>query len=586
MKPTIEELQDSFKYSYEQFRDSRQEATKAFDYFHNRQYDLNQLAILAERGQPAETFNVVKRYSRMLIGFLSTVVNTVRVKAKQQRDIETAAVLGDVIDQILIENNFESESIKVKLDCILTGMMALHFNVRNTGKRDPWGREIRQVEIDHVPIHEIVPDPMSKREDYEDARFMHRFKWISEEELVNTFGNSVKDKLEAYENFLSEDDTDFSYSFNGEFQGRYKRYDNYLVVHSVLRDEGKTWSVFWSGDQILSKKQVKYNGLRFPYRLHKLHSSIIPEYYGLFREIFETQDAINQAIIKIQLAVNSQKAFVQEGAVENIEEFKNTFNRVNAVCEVKNINGVRIENTTREIQDLYGVVDRALDRIQSLLCINDSFLGLAPASDSGIKVQKQQNATVVALEHLTQTLKSFYRLMAWDVLRLVQQFYTHYQVWAIADEFEGDRYVAINAPYVAALQDPETGEYKEVNLYEEVIDPETGDPVQDEEGNFYSAPIPTRESEIMFTEADIRIESVAYNNEIESNMQLFESFLNGNLGKMLGQIDPVSYLKVGALALRQLRTKVSPEIARVLEEAAKKIETQQAAPNPMMQGVM
>lgn len=583
MKPTIENLQDTFKYSYEQFAESRREATKAFNYYHNRQFDEGQLMTLANRGQPAETFNVVKRYTRMLVGFLSTVVNTVKVKPRQTNDVATASLLGDLIDYTFSKNNFNNEAIKLKMDCILAGMMCVHLNVKETGKKDRFGRKLREIQLTHIPVHEIVTDPMSQREDYSDARFVHRFKWISKEQFIEAFGEGKLKDLDAYDNFLEQDDTDFNYSYNGEFQGKYKRYDNYLIVHTVMRDKGKTWSVFWSGDKILSKKQVKYRKVKFPYRIQKLNPSNIPEYYGLFREIFETQDAINQAIIKIQLAVNSQKAFIQEGAVENIEEFKDCFNRVNAICEVKNINGIKIENTTREVQDLYTVVDRALDRIQALLCINDSFLGLAPASDSGVKVQKQQNATVVALEHLTVVIKEFYRLLGWDVLALIQQYYTATQSVAIADPFVGQRIEWINVPYEVfevdqngnpIHMDPYTGD-PVLRYYEEVLDEETGKPYFDENGFAVIAPIPTAESEIAFTEADIEIESVAYNNENEVTTQLLDAFLNGTLGQMLSQIDPASYLQVGSLALRQLKTKVSPEIAKILDQAAESLRQQQ-----------
>lgn len=590
MKPTIENLQDTFKYSYEQFWESRREALRAFDYYHNRQFDEGQLMTLANRGQPAETFNVVKRYSRMLIGFLSTVVNTIKVKPRQTNDVATASLLGDLIDYTMARNNFVSEAVKLKMDCILTGLMCVHLNVKETGKFDRFNRPIREVQLTHIPVHEIVLDPMSQKEDYSDARFIHRFKWISEEQFIEAFGEAKLKNLEAYDNFLEQEDTEFEYSYNGEFQGKYKRYDNYLIVHSVVRDKGKTWSVFWSGDTILSKKQVKYRKLKFPYRIQKLNPSHRPEYYGLFREVFETQDAINQAIIKIQLAVNSQKAFVQEGAVENIEEFKDCFNRVNAICEVKNINGIKIENTTREVQDLYTVVDRALDRIQSLLCINDSFLGLAPASDSGVKVQKQQNATVVALEHLTIVIKNFYRMLGWDILALIQQYYTATQAISIADPFIGQRVEWINVPYEIyetdengnpLYIDPYTGD-PVMRIYEEAIDVETGQPYFDDNGFAIMAPIPTEESEITFTEADIDIESVAYNNENETTTQLIDAFLNGTLGQMLSQIDPASYLQVGALALRQLKTKVSPEIAKLLEQAAESLRQQQMqAQQPM-----
>ena len=60
MKTDIKTLQDTFKLGYEAFQDSRDEAKEIVNMFHNRQYTESQLAVLANRGQPAETFNIIK----------------------------------------------------------------------------------------------------------------------------------------------------------------------------------------------------------------------------------------------------------------------------------------------------------------------------------------------------------------------------------------------------------------------------------------------------------------------------------------------------------------------------------------------
>ena len=69
MKATIEELKDTFKIGYEIYEDSRKEAMEVWDLFHNRHYTQEQLSVLANRGQPKETFNVFKMFGRMLIGY-------------------------------------------------------------------------------------------------------------------------------------------------------------------------------------------------------------------------------------------------------------------------------------------------------------------------------------------------------------------------------------------------------------------------------------------------------------------------------------------------------------------------------------
>ena len=115
-------------------------------------------------------------------------------------------------------------------------------------------------------------------------------------------------KLQEYDNHVNIDEAEFEYTYNVKFQGRYKQYENYLVVHTIITDDkDKTWSIFWSGDYILSKKEITYKEVKNPYRVQKLNTSNKVEHYGIFREIIETQNAMNQALIKIQTMVNTQK---------------------------------------------------------------------------------------------------------------------------------------------------------------------------------------------------------------------------------------------------------------------------------------
>lgn len=570
MKIDIETLKDTFKISYDTFKDSREESLKVLDYYHNRQYTDNQLMVLENRGQPAETFNIVKMFGRMLLGYYSTVVNTVKINPAQVDDIYTAAILNDLVDYTFRTNNFDSEGDKIKLDCMLTGLMCSYVDVQKSGEFDEFGRPKYTIKIHHVPSIEIAIDPMSVLDDYSDARYIHRFKWLSKEVCENLFGKNKVKELDSYHNHLNIDEAEFSKYFNNEFMGYYKVFDNYLIVHTVITDDNdKTWSIYWSGDVILSKKEITYKEVKNPYRVHKLHASNRAEYYGIFREVMETQNAINQALIKIQLMVNTQKAFVEDGAVENLATFTDQFNRVNAVIPVKSLAGIRIENLTREVLDQYTVIDRALDRVQRILSINDSFLGMAYASDSGAKVKLQQNASIVALRYVTSKVEQFYRLLGWDIMNLIKQYFTAHDVLRIADSYEGQKWVEINKP----IQMPTgrtlpDGSPELQYILEEVIDPETNKPMIDLNGNIIMAPIPYKDTEIAFTKADITVESVAYNDEDERSRLMIEQAINGPVGNMLSQVNPSGYFQAASFAIKSTRVKYSQELGNILEQTA------------------
>ena len=575
MQTDIKTLQDTFKVGYEAFQASREEAREIVNMFHNRQYTESQLAVLANRGQPAETFNIIKMFGRLVLGYYSSVINTVVAQPVQEDDIITAAVINDMIDYTLRENNFENEGDKIKLDGLLSGLMAAYTVVVPTGEKDEFGRPQYRIEIQHVPSEELVLDPMSRKEDYSDSRFLHRFKWLDQSTCVRLFGKAKVDELESMFNHLNIPEADFAYIYNQEFTGHYKTFDNYLIVHTIITDDkGVVWSIFWSGDKELSKKKISYKDVKSPYRVQRVQSSNIPEYYGIFKDVKETQKAINQALIKIQLMVNTQKAFVEEGAVENLATFTDQFNRVNAVIQVTSLAGIKVENLTREVLDQYTIIDKAMDRIQRVLSINDSFLGMAYASDSGSKVKLQQNQSIIALSYFTNRLKQFYRLLGWDILNLFKQYFTASQVFRISDQYEGSKWIEINKPLQvpSGEVDPQTGQPIMRMVFEEMTDPESGKPMYDSDGYILVAPIPTMESEIKFTKADIEVTSVAYNDETEKNQLMLDSVLNGGIGQMLSTVYPVGYFKAAALSVKNIKAKFSPDIANIINEASQMLQ--------------
>lgn len=592
METDVKSLQDLFKIGYEAYEDSRDEGAKVLDLFHNRQYTDTQLATLANRGQPAETFNVIKLFGRLILGYYSTVVNTVKVDPVQFNDIVTASLLGDIVDNVMRKNHFETEGDKIKLDGILQGLMCVHVDVEDTPEVDQFGRKIRTVAISHVPAEEIVIDPLSQQEDYSDGRFVHRFKWVSEEQLIKLMkklGITSKEKqqeklarLTAYQNHLDINEGEFEYKYGEQFDGYFKKYNNYLVVHTIIEDDDdKVWSIYWSADEELGRKEVTFKEVKFPYRIHKIHTSNKTEYYGIFREVIESQHAINQALLKIQLMVNTQKAFIEKGGVENIDEFTDQFNRVNAVIPVNSLKKIKIENLTREVIDQYTVIDKALDRIQRVLGVNDSFLGLAFASDSGRKVKLQQNATSLALRYVSVRIEQFYRLLGWDIVNLVKQYYTATQALRIADESVGERWVELNKPMTMW-----TGQFDKNNqpimdfVWEEVLDPASGEPEKDENGNLIIAPIPDAETEIAFTNVDLSIDSVIYNDEDEKNQLMLETILQGNIGNTLLSINPAGYLKASSLAVKSMKSKHSIDISEILEQTGQMIGAAGNQPPP------
>lgn len=566
---TIEYLRDTFKIGYEAYETSRAEARVVYDLFHNRHYTPEQLNILATRGQPAETFNVVKMFTRIFLGYYSTITNTMVADAKGTEDIVIAKVVSDVLQYTLQDNNFVSEAEKIKASGLLSGLLCAYSTVEATDKKDDFGRPINRIVVEHVPEHELILDPESTKDDYSDARFIHRFKWVSQDVIEEQFGKSYVEQLDAYHNTTTNQDAEYDNYEHAMEVGYHKVYNKYLLIHSITKDvKGNAYSSYWSADILLMQTKVKNIASPFMYRVLKVTPSNYPEYYGVFREVIEVQKALNQALIKLQLLVSTQKAFVEKGAVKDIEEFTNSFNRVSSVIEVESISGIKIENLAREALEQYQVVDKSLDRIQRILGVNDSFLGMAYASDSGAKVKLQQNAATIALRYLTGRLETFYKLLGWDLANLAKQHYTATQVVKITDQATGERFIEINKPLelYKGQTNPDGSPEMQVE-FDEVLD-EKGEPEVDEEGRFKFAPLTDPDTSLHFSNLDITIKSIAYDDEDEKNRAMLEQVMNGPSGQLLMQVNPVGFFKAASLSVEGLKTKNSLDIANIFKETS------------------
>ena len=144
----------------------------------------------------------------------------------------------------------------------------------------------------------------------------------------------------------------------------------------------------------------------------------------------------------------------------------------------------------------------------------------------------------------------------------------------------------VQVPYSNQYINPQTGMPEMRLLYEEVLDPETLKPIETEDGSIVMAPIPTRETEIAFTKADIEVDTVAYNDEDERNQVILEQFINGPIGNTLSQVNPSGYFKASELAMRNIKSKYSKEIGDILGETVQILGGNMQMQQQMQQGNM
>jgi len=567
-------LKETFQYAMDTWSTSQEEAQEVRDMYTNRQYTAEQIAVLNSRGQPIETFNVVLMMIRALTGYLGRVQNKPQIKARTINSNDVAAALNDYLNFVLDDNDFDAVKRKLQLDGLTSGLMVEFLDVIKTGQKDQYGRDIHQIKIDFVPSYQVAPDPMSKLDDGSDFRFFHRFKWISRDNFIQLYGKRKIKGLQFDYNFLDREVSDVNREQLGNtrfgYSGVYKAHEKYLVVHSIIREQnGDYYSVQWSDDKILLRNKITFKTLKNPYIVVKMNDQLdIDEFYSPFREVVESQKAINQALIQIQLLVNTSKAFVEDGAVDDIDKFKESFSRVNSVVEVADLSGVKVEDMSRDILDQYTIIDQAL--------------------------QIQANHAAGMISYATSKIELLMKRTGSAIADLAKQYISAEQVLRTSDYFVGDRYFTINKPVEEPIIDPQTGQPvvdPQTNqlvtqpVMEPIVDPASGDFIINKEtGAVAIAPLGDPSSTLSYADVDIKVESVAVDNTNEKDQLILETVVNGPMGQAMLQMNPAGYMMMSSLSLRNYGAKYSNVISDIFQQTALMVNNGQMDPTLAMAG--
>ena len=166
-----------------------------------------------------------------------------------------------------------------------------------------------------------------------------------------------------------------------------------------------------------------------------------------------------------------------------------------------------------------------------------------------------------------------------DIVKFIQQYYTSTQILRVADKVNGDRYIALNQPLLMPNRNGQ-----EVPVFDEELDPETGEPMEDENGNILMTPLNDPDTDIKFVDVDIKVESTPYNNAAEQNQLLFETFINGPVGQSVLQANPAGFYQIASLQVSEVGAKSAPMIAKVLAETAQLVSQGQLDPTLAMTG--
>lgn len=615
---SIDNLRNLAQWSHRIYQKSYVEAVKAHNYYHGDQLSQFRMDTLDEAGIPYQKKNLVKKFTNLITGRATTIVNTTVVKAQREQDVELATILNNIVNFDYRRNAFDTDQGReVYKQGILTGLFSVLRHPVDTGERDEFRRPVWGNLIEYVPAYQLILDPNSDRFDYSDAEWVMRVQWLSENQMKKSFPDINLDDYDRGTNTIQGDVANYLDASDGTISDEYcSRADMFNVVHTVIVDGettnnneekiDKVWSIYWCGDKEIKREEISYRDVKFPYLIFKLHSEDRRnDFYGLYRDCFPHQDSVNDGMLSLHHLLNTGKWFVGPGAFEDIQQagIEATSPNVRFI-QVKDMSQIKDAVTQQDVNNQLAIIQFHEEAFESQLGVNQAFLGAASPGDSGRKLQIQKEATITALNPTEGRLQQFYRQLTRDLCAFISQYYTFHQVYNVSDKELVDRFIEINKP-VEILVDSRNNEpidiqetpqgffingqpateqllneiqqFGEMQVqFERVKDPASGKEITDDKGNPIFAPIPTRGTEIRYFRHNIIVDTAVYDNEREVANSFAMNFYNGAGGQLVAQMNPKAYLLGLAKLARGLKTHATNEVAEVFEAA---IEDTQAPLN-------
>ncbi len=155
--------------------------------------------------------------------------------------------------------------------------------------------------------------------------------------------------------------------------------------------------------------------------------------YGLIRGLRDIQEDINKRFSKALAILSSNKTIMEEGAVDDLDEFSKEVSRPDAII-VKKRGKELIINADRELSAAHlQLMERGISLIQQVSGVTDELMGRTTNATSGIAVERRQQQGQLSTSKLFDNLRLGHKLHGEKMLSNVEQFYTEEKQFRITN---------------------------------------------------------------------------------------------------------------------------------------------------------
>ncbi|CAH0532133.1 Phage portal protein [Ralstonia phage UAM5] len=460
------------------------------DYYDSIQWSEEDAQVLKERGQAPLVFNVIAQSVNWIIGSEKRGRTDFNVLPRKKQDAKPAEAKTKILKYLSDVNRLPFHRSRAFEDTTKVGI--------------GWVEDSYDDSTDGEPIYSryeswrnVIFDSASTELDGSDMRYLFRPKWL-DVDMAQALIPSRADEIakaavdaERYGNYSEQDGDEAmdwaefnreSYSqsrtvsvyrrrrvrliecwyrvprrvtkfLNGDLRGEI--FDEANQNHVTARDSG----YYSLGERItmqvrvaiFTSRDMLYEGVS-PFRHNRFSLTPIWGFrrgrdnlpYGVIRWMRDIQDDINKRASKALYILSSNKVVMDEGAVDDIEEFREEVARPDAVLVKKQ--GKQIElNVDRELAAPHlELMSRDIQMLQQVGGVTDELLGRSTNAVSGVAIQARQEQGTVATNKLFDNLRFAVQMEGEIQLSLIEQFMSEEKTFRITNERGKADFITIN----------------------------------------------------------------------------------------------------------------------------------------------
>lgn len=473
-----------------QYENRREMATDA-DFFDNIQWREEDVQVLRERGQMPLVYNVISASVEWVTGTERRARTDFNVLPRRKQEGRPAERKTQILKYLSDVNREPFEISRAFEDAVKVGIGWIEDGLQDADEDEP-------LYTRYESWRNVLWDSSAMQLDLQDARYLFRTKWtdldlacamfrkrkaILEQATddaddflgTDTMGDEVMDQPEMELDANGSRSADHLYGYQrhrvrlieawiripvpakrlrgGAFSGEI--FDEYSPGHVDSVASGEAEVVEKTAMQmhvaIFCSAGMLYFGPT-PFRHNRFPMTPIWGYrrdrdgmpYGMIRRLKDIQEDVNKRASKALHILSTNKVIMEEGAVEDIDDFTEENARPDAVLVVKA--GKKIElNADRELsQYQLELMSRSIAMIQQASGVTDELLGRKTNAQSGIAITRRQDQGQLATSRFFENLRLAKQIHGEKQLANVEQYMSEEKQFRITNMRGKPEYITVN----------------------------------------------------------------------------------------------------------------------------------------------